>query len=176
MNLNRNLKISIGIVVLGVLAAAGFLAYVKYFKKPASLPTITILPEGINQDNSATSTLTYGSQADTMIAGFKLYKSSEFGFEIQYPATWTVSEEDIVNVRGENTKAFYFKKPGSDLRFAILPRDGLSYGLPENGTSSPVFLGGSQGMQTQYTLSDVVAFGYLILNMDFPIGRKTLAE
>lgn len=86
--------------------------------------------------------------------GWKLYKNAEFGFEIQYPDSWGVSEEINENVRGEMVKEYYFKKPNSDLRFAILPRDGLSYGLSAKGTSTAVFIGGSPGMQTQYILKD----------------------
>ena len=84
----------------------------------------------------------------------KIYRNNEFGFEIQYPVSWTVSEEINENIRGEMVKEFYFKKPNSDLRFAILPRDGLSYGLGAKGTTTPVLIGGSDGMQTQYVLKD----------------------
>ncbi len=91
---------------------------------------------------------------DGIINGFKLYKNSEFGFEIQYPVSWTVTEEINENVRGEMVKEFFFKKPNSDLRFAILPRDGLSYGVGATGTSTPVYIGGSPGMQTKYVLKD----------------------
>lgn len=90
----------------------------------------------------------------TIIAGYKLYKNTEFGFEIQYPNSWMVIEEINENVRGEMVKEYYFKKPNSDLRFAVLPRDGLSYGVGAKGTSTAVFIGGSQGMQTQYILKD----------------------
>lgn len=93
-------------------------------------------------------------KTETTFPGFKLYKNTEFGFEIQYPDSWTVTEEINENVRGEMVKEYYFKKPNSDLRFAILPRDGLSYGVGAKGTSTPVFIGGSPGMQTQYILKD----------------------
>lgn len=108
--------------------------------------------------------------------GWKLYKNIDFGFEIQYPDSWAVSEEDIVNVRGENTKGFFFKKPNSDLRFAILPRDGLSYGLPNNGTSSQVFISGSLGAQSKWTLPDgrrlwLIHPQYGLFNWSQDIGR-----
>jgi len=93
-------------------------------------------------------------KTETTFPGFKLYKNSEFGFEIQYPVSWTVTEEINENVRGEMVKEFYFKKPNSDLRFAILPRDGLSYGVGAKGTSTSAYIGGSSGVQTQYILKD----------------------
>ena len=46
------------------------------------------------------------------------------------------------------------KKSESDLRFAILPRDGLSYGLPDNGASSDVVIGGLAGVQQKWALPD----------------------
>jgi len=143
--MNRKTKIIIVIVLAVILVLAGYFGYKKYFDKPKlenkNLSDITVLPP----DNLI---------APAAITGFKLYKNIDFGFEIQYPNTWAVIEEDIVNVRGENTKGFFFKKPNSDLRFAILPRDGLSYGLPNNGTSSQVFIGGSLGAQSKWTLPD----------------------
>jgi len=143
--MNRKTKIIIVIVLAVILVLAGYFGYKKYFDKPKlenkNLSDITALPP----DNLIT---------PAAITGFKLYKNIDFGFEIQYPNTWAVIEEDIVNVRGENTKGFFFKKPNSDLRFAILPRDGLSYGLPNNGTSSQVFIGGSLGAQSKWTLPD----------------------
>lgn len=90
----------------------------------------------------------------TLMGEYKLYKNTEFGFEIQYPSSWTITEEINENVRGEIVKEFFFKKPNSNLRFAVLPRDGLSYGLGAKGTSTPVFIGGFSGMQTQYILKD----------------------
>lgn len=92
--------------------------------------------------------------APTPISEYKIYKNMEFGFEIQLPSSWTVIEEINENVRGEMVKEYYFKKPNSDLRFAVLPRDGLSYGLGAKGTTTPVFVGGFSGMQTQYILKD----------------------
>lgn len=92
--------------------------------------------------------------ASQIFPGFKVYKNAEFGFEIQYPVSWTVTEEINENVRGEMVKEFYFKKPNSDLRFAILPRDGLSYGLTTNGTSTQAHIGGSPGVHIQYVLED----------------------
>ena len=143
--MNRKTKIIIVIVLAVILVLAGYFGYKKYFDKPKlenkNLSDITALPP----DNLIT---------PAAITGFKLYKNIDFGFEIQYPNTWAVIEEDIVNVRGENTKGFFFKKPNSDLRFAILPRDGLSYGLPNNGTSSQVFIGGFLGAQNKWTLPD----------------------
>lgn len=92
--------------------------------------------------------------APAILSGYKLYKNSEFGFEIQYPESFTVTEEINENVRGEMVKEYFFRKPNSDLRFAILPRDGLSYGVGVNGTSTKVFIGGSPGIGTQYVLED----------------------
>ncbi len=155
--MNRKTKIVVVIVLAIILALAGYFGYKKYFNKPKlenkNLSDITILSDEPSQteDSELKSSV---PKTTATIAGFKLYKNIDFGFEIQYPNTWTVIEEDIVNVRGENTKGFFFKKPNSDLRFAILPRDGLSYGLPNNGTSSQVFIGGSPGAQSKWTLSD----------------------
>ena len=143
--MNKKTKIIIAIVLAIILALAGYFAYKKYFNKPKlenkNLFDTTVLPDKISQTKNS-------------VTGFKSYKNSDFGFEIQYPDSWTVSEEDIVNVRGENTKGFFFKNPNSDLRFAILPRDGLSYGVGAKGTSTPVYIGGFPGVQTQYILKD----------------------
>ena len=114
--------------------------------------------------------------APTVLTGYKLYKNSEFGFEIQYPASWVVTEEINENVRGEMVKEFYFKKPASDLRFAILPRDGLSYGLPSGGISEDVNISGFLGVQTKYITADgrrllLVHPQVNIFNWDPGIGR-----
>jgi len=166
--MSKKTKIVIVIVLVVILALAGYFGYKKYFNKPKlenknSSSVITVLPDK-------------PSQTKNSVTGFKFYKNIDFGFEIQYPKTWTVSEENIENVRGENTKAFYFKKPNSDLRFAILPRDGLSYGLPNNGTSSQVFISGSLGAQSKWTLPDgrrlwLIHPQYGLFNWSQDIGR-----
>ena len=149
--MNRNIKIFIVVIVIIFIAITGYFGYKKYFfmqnietpaTQPEAGPPLAETPEKTTPKEI------------TILPGYKLYKNAEFGFEIQYPETWTASEENIENVRGENTKAFYFKKPDSDLRFAILPRDGLNYGLPSDGASSDVLIGGSSGTQRKWTLSD----------------------
>jgi len=151
--MNRQIKIAVIIIIL-VLGSGGYFAYVKYFsaRTPETFKNENILP--LTENGATLTPEKIIPKEITILPGYKLYKNAEFGFEIQYPKTWTVSEENIENVRGENTKAFYFKKPDSDLRFAILPRDGLSYGLPNNGTSSQVFISGSLGAQDKWTLPD----------------------
>ncbi len=143
--MNRKTKIVLVIILAVILALAGYFGYKKYFNKPK------LENKSLSENSGLKSSVPKTAAA---IVGFKLYKNIYFGFEIQYPDSWTVIEEDVVNVRGENTKGFFFKKPNSDLRFAILPRDGLSYGLPDNGTSSQVFIGGSLGAQSKWTLPD----------------------
>jgi len=152
--MNRRTKIAIIIIIISVLGFGGYFAYVKYFsaRTPENSENTTSQPEA-GPPQAETPEKIIPKQI-TILPGYRLYKNADFGFEIQYPDSWAVIEEDIVNVRDENTKAFYFKKPDSDLRFAILPRDGLSYGLPDNGTSSQVFVGGSLGAQSKWTLPD----------------------
>ena len=152
--MNKNFKIIIILVLIIFLALAGYFGYKKYRlsvseNKNENQAIQNILPESIKQETNGG----YSAKGGPAV-GWKLYKNTEFGFEIQYPDTWIVSEENIENVRSENTKGFFFKKPNSDLRFAILPRDGLSYGLPDNGASSEVFIGGSPGVQQKWTLPD----------------------
>jgi hypothetical protein len=143
--MSRKLIVIIIIVLAIILVGVGYFVY----KKPAiQNPAQGPVNEPITPVQKPV------SSAAAALSNFKLYKNSEFGFQIQYPATWAVSEENIENVRGEQTKAFYFKKPNSDLRFTILPRDGLSYGLPDSGTTTDVMISGSIGSQTQYTLAD----------------------
>ena len=112
------------------------------------------LPTKDSKETPASPPKEVKSPAPQIFPGFKIYKNAEFGFKIQYPISWIVTEEINENVRGEMVKEFYFKKPNSDLRFAILPRDGLSYGLKTNGTSTPAYIGGSPGVQVQYVLKD----------------------
>ena len=163
--MSKHIKIIIvAIVVILIVAVAYFVFFKKYrfatSENKNEIPAVqNILPE-------ATTTITAKpvAKVDILMPGYKLYKNSEFGFEIQYPKEWAVSEENIENVRGEKTMAFYFspvggsasggKKSESDLRFAILPRDGLSYGLPDNGASSEVLIGGSAGVQQKWALPD----------------------
>lgn len=181
----RKIKIATMVFIVLVIASGGYFSYVKYFSKkyqkspnsknynfnsgnPVPQPKPSLPSAKIPKQNQL--------KTDAVFSGYKLYKSSEFGFEIQYPGSWVASEEDIVNVRGENTKAFYFKKPDSDLRFAILPRDGLSYGLPGNGTTTDVIIGGSVGSQTQFTLADsrrlwLLHPNYSLFNWSQDIGR-----
>ncbi|MDO8743175.1 MAG: hypothetical protein Q7J30_01275 [Candidatus Azambacteria bacterium] len=167
--MNRNTKIVVVILIIALIVATGFFAYKKYF--PAKISEISkngnVQP--LVENNATTQPKTDPLQVktpktNTILSGYTLYKNADFGFEIQYPDLWAVSEENIENVRGENTKAFYFspmggsasggKKSESDLRFVILPRDGLSYGLPYNGVSSEVLIGGSAGAQQKWTLPD----------------------
>lgn len=151
-------KIIIVVLVIAILILLGFyFIYQKYYFSPLTennpqsqtekLSEISKLEsENLKEETKNT--------VPTLIGGYKLYKNTEFGFEIQYPESWVVSQEINENVRGEMVKEFFFKKPNSDLRFAILPRDGLSYGLGAKGTSTAVFIGGSPGIQTQYILKD----------------------
>ncbi len=163
--MNKQIKIAIVIFVVLVLISTGYFGYIKYFSQKLPEPQIS---NNNQQQNSP--------KTSTILPGFKVYKNTEFGFEIQYPVIWAVSEENIENVRGEQTKGFFFKKPNSDLRFAILPRDGLSYGLPNNGTSSQVFVGGFSGAQTKWTLPDskrlwLIHPQYGLFNWSQDIGR-----
>jgi len=146
--MNKKIKIAVIIISL-VLGFGGYFAYVKYFSQKSPAPQISDNNQLLPAENNSTSTPKQNlSGASNILPGYKLYKNADFGFEIQYPSTWVVAVEDIVNVRGENTKAFYFspmggsasggKKPNGDLRFAILPRDGLSYGLPGEGASEDI--------------------------------------
>ena len=177
--MNKKTKIVAVIILAVILALAGYFGYKKYFNKPKlenkNLSDITILPDKPSKtENSGLKS--FVPETAATIAGFKLYKNIDFGFEIQYPNTWTVIEEDIVNVRGENTKGFFFKKPNSDLRFAILPRDGLSYGLPDNGTSENINISGFLGVQTKYIMPDgrrllLVHPQVNMFNWDQEIGR-----
>lgn len=143
-------KILIIILAAAALIAAGF--YFGYQKNIS--PAEVFEPKTEKSPEAEIKPPVPAPKTETILPGFKLYKNSEFGFEIQYPASWTVTEEINENVRGEMVKEFFFKKPNSDLRFAILPRDGLSYGLGVKGTSTPAYIGGFAGMQTQYVLKD----------------------
>ena len=168
--MKRNTKIILAILVIILVAVLGFFSLkIKYEKKPEVPNNATSTPVKTTPEKTAPKEI-------TVFPGYKLYKNAEFGFEIQYPQTWIISEKDIENVRGENTKAFYFGKPGSDLRFAILPRDGLSYGLPSNGTSSEAFIGGFSGVQRKWTLPDgrrlwLLNPHYELYNWSGDIGR-----
>ncbi len=153
--IGKKVKIIAAAILAVIIFLAGYIGYKKYYplnqnEEPAAQ---NIQPESTNKPEIPAEKPS--SEKPMVLAGYKLYKNSEFGFEIQYPEKWTVGEENIENIRGENTKAFYFKKPNSDLRFVILPRDGLSYGLPsEDGTSSQIFIGGFPGIQQKWTLSN----------------------
>lgn len=151
--MNKKTKIIIAIISAIILVLAGYFVALRAISRRESyknLPTGSAQPELINKLKTDGSFSAKGGPA----LGWKLYKNSNFGFEIQYPETWSVSEEEIENIRGEKTKGFFFKNPNSDLRFAILPRDGLSYGVGAKGTSTPVYIGGFPGVQTQYILKD----------------------
>ena len=159
--MNIRNKIIIIILAVAVMIAAGFyFGYQKnYFSRltEQTLEPMTEKPVEIAKSESEKPPAEIkppASKTETTFQGFKLYKNSEFGFEIQYPVSWTITEEINENVRGETVKEFFFKKPNSDSRFAILPRDGLSYGIGAKGTSTPAYIGGSAGMQTQYVLKD----------------------
>lgn len=150
-------KIIIAILAVSFLIFVGFyFIYQKYYFSPVTGNNIEQQTEKsieISKPELDTK-VEVKNTVPALMSGYKLFKNTEFGFEIQYPVSWTVNEEINENVRGEMVKEYYFKKPTSDLRFAILPRDGLSYGVGAKGTSTAVFIGGSQGMQTQYILKD----------------------
>ncbi|HEY4495092.1 MAG TPA: hypothetical protein VJC01_01425 [Candidatus Paceibacterota bacterium] len=150
-----SIKTKVIVVVLVVLA---FIAIVIYFSYQNFLPiteqSLEQVLEKPAENVKPSVPVSLALKTETTFSGFKLYKNSEFGFEIQYPISWIVTEEINENIRGEMVKEFYFKKPNSDLRFAILPRDGLSYGVGAKGTSTPAYIGGSPGVQTQYILKD----------------------
>lgn len=154
--------IVIVLVVLASIAAGAYIGFKKFYfaKIPAEIvgelaeeikPPVENLAKPGPEKSTPQEVKPPVSQ---IFPGFKIYKNIEFGFEIQFPVSWMVTEENNENVRGEMVKEFLFKKPNSDLRFAILPRDGLSYGVGAKGTTTPVFIGGFSGMQTQYILKD----------------------
>lgn len=170
-------KIFISIAIAIILCFVGYLVYRNYYhetlpdRSQNEISRTDLGKKDLGENKNPAPEPAEKSETDSGFSaqggpalGWKLYKNPDFMFEIQYPETWTVSEENIENVRGEQTKAFYFspmggsasggKKPGSDLRFVILPRDGLSYGLSSNGTTTDTVIGGSFGDQTQYVLSD----------------------
>lgn len=158
METAKKLKIFIAVFVVLAVILGGFLVFKKNYS-PKSENNITEDLKQFSRQQTATSTLLIEKKIITApkidyYKNFALYKNNEFGFEIKYPDNWQVSAEPVENIRGEQTKGFFFKKRGSDLRFAILPRDGLSYGLETAGTSTRVFIGGSAGIQTQYILKD----------------------
>lgn len=147
------MKFKVYILILGVviLVSAGYFGYKKYYL-PRVMEKISEPASELKKSPAIPPSGT--PKTETIFPGFKLYKNSEFGFQIQLPVSWTVTEEINENVRGEMVKEFFFKKPNSDLRLAILPRDGLSYGLGAKGTSTPAYVGGFPGIQTQYILKD----------------------
>lgn len=151
-------KIIIVILVIAILILTGFyFVYQKYYLSPLTINDLQSQTEKsieISKLESENKSEATQNTAPTLMSGYKLYKNTEFGFEIQYPESWAVSQEVNENIRGEMVKEVFFKKPNSDLRFAILPRDGLSYGLGVKGTTTPVLIGGFPGMQTQYILKD----------------------
>lgn len=159
-------RVIVIILVIAAIVAVGvyFGFQTFYFKKtPAENAEETaeeVKPpsENLVKPESEKSSKEIKNLPPALMSGYKLYKNTEFGFEIQYPISWIVSQEIRENVRGEMVKEFYFNPPvggpNSDLRFAVLPRDGLSYGVGAKGTSTPVFIGGFSGMQTQYILKD----------------------
>ena len=149
----RTIIILIVLVIAAFIAIGIYFGYQKYFLPPTEQNLGPMAEKPVEIAKSSTP-IPPASKTETTFPGFKLYKNSEFGFEIQYPVSWTVTEEINENVRGEMVKEFYFKKPNSDLRFAILPRDGLSYGVGAKGTSTQAYIGGSSGVQTQYILKD----------------------
>ncbi len=138
-------KIIIVILILAAFVAVGF-----YFGYQKNIPLAEVSEPKTEKPPAAE----IKPPAPAIIKGYKIYKNTNFGFEIQYPVFWTVTEEINENVRGEMVKEFFFKKLNSDLRFAILPRDGLSYGVGAKGTSTPAYIGGFPGIQTQYILKD----------------------
>src|SRR3989344_1759833 len=140
-----------GLAVVALVTAGFYFGYQKYYLSPVPSNTGLTIDQSPPRENGSKSEAiklppseikTLAPKTETLLPGFKLYKNSDFGFEIQYPEFWIVSAENIVNVRGENTKGFFFKKPGSDLRFAVLPKDGLSYSLPNNGISEDINISG----------------------------------
>jgi hypothetical protein len=172
-------KVIIIILVFAALIVAGFyFGYQKYFlqKTERTSELIVEKPAETTKPESKKPPVPIPPAVPTMLSGYELYKNSEFGFQIQYPETWNIAIENIENVRGEQTKGFFFKKPNSDLRFAILPRDGLSYGLPDGGITAKIVISGSAGSQTQYTLTDgrrllLVHPQYALFNWSEDIGR-----
>lgn len=175
----KKIQIIIIAIFIAVLAIVGYVVYKNYRLSSSNLPEAPA-ENNYQSDNSQKSDRLELKLApvpqNPIPPGWKLYKNSDFGFEIQYPESWIVSAENIINVRGENTKGFFFRKFGSDLRFAILPKDGLSYGLPSGGTSEDINIGGFPGVQTKYITADgrrllLVHPQVNIFNWDQDIGR-----
>ena|SRR3989344_1459278 len=162
--MNIKAKVIVIIFTVGAIVAVGvYVGFQKFYftsaenaEKPAEETKLPVenLPIKDSKEIPVNLSQEIKPPVSPIFLGFKVYKNAEFGFEIQYPVSWTVTEEINENVRGEMVKEFYFKKPNSDLRFAILPRDGLSYGVGAKGTSTPAYIGGSSGVQTQYILKD----------------------
>lgn len=179
-DMSIKLKIIIAILIIAILIIIGFyFIYQKYYFLPLTENNPQLQTEKsaeISKLESENQSEEIKNTASALMSGYKLYKNTEFGFEIQHPESWIVSQEINENIRGEMVKELFFKKPNSDLRFAVLPRDGLSYGIGAKGTSTPVYIGGFPGMQTQYILKDgrhlwLLFPGYGLYNWLEDLGR-----
>ncbi len=170
------------IAVVLIVAASIFIGfyfiYQKYYFSPLTKNNSQLQIENPKKEvkNTAPASTSGFSAKGGAVLGWKLYKNSDFGFEIQYPVSWTVAEGINENVRGEMVKEFFFRSPKSDLHFAVLPHDGLSYSLPNNGASEDINIGGFPGVQTKYITADgrrllIVHPRINMFNWDPEIGR-----
>src|SRR3989338_8439816 len=99
--ITMNKKIIVVILAVIILILVGFyFIYQKYYSKilfspqtkdnsemQVEKPAEIVKSDSVNQIGGVKNIKT------ALVSGYKLYKNMEFGFEIQYPVSWTVIEE-----------------------------------------------------------------------------------
>jgi len=112
------------IIIVVLLAIAGYFAYKFYtVQKPSAQPEVQ------NQNENQTQTPAQLNNVNTQTAGWKTYKNTEYGFEIQYPNSMGIqnSNNGVSLVSVDNQRKVDIKvesiKPGQDCRKTVWVAD-----------------------------------------------------
>jgi Tfp pilus assembly protein PilV len=110
------------IIIVALLAVAGFFAYQYFSTKTSVQPQIQSQQQNQNQQQQTVNQQTANSQPINQVAGWKTYTSTQYGFEIQYPNSMSIqnSANSVSLVSADKQRKIDIKvesiEPGQDCR------------------------------------------------------------
>jgi hypothetical protein len=148
MDKKRFGAITIVIIVAAILVVGGIIWYHKTYMGNTSLPqpsAATGSVQSMSQIPTSTVSAALSTSSVATPAGWETYTNSQYGFEIQFPSSWTFSQET------SSPRYFEFMSDSSSDAIEIEPVDACEYGdAIGSPTSTVIIFGGAHAVEAEW--------------------------